>query len=574
MANNRDMVDRRAAIKLGAAAAGLTGLAGCSGGNDEARQTTTQDEIEETETDTSSETGGFNQVGPFEFVTASRSYDPNVFEEFKIAISQVRELGIDITIKEKPIAAWVDQLVAHDYKMFGLLWGGSTFRLDPNYFLNEAFHSSNAEKGTVNYAEYGNEEYDEIVEQSATTLDREQRKEYIYEAQKMWAEEVPMAIVHYGVSLSAANTQKFDNWTPFLGTNLYANATNMVNIEPKSDDRHCIWPSEAMDTMNYMGHDLGQSHRHLSYIYDSLLELGPDGQPKPWAATEYNIADNTTVDVTLREGMKWHDGEDVTPEDVKFTFDFLAEWEQPYVQNFYSPIESVELREGNVIRYNLKQPYAPFITISLPELPILPRHVWDGVAEREGIDHPSDWQNPDLTGSGPLIAESVAVDDKVVMEANKDHFSSPNIDKYTLQVYRAKSSAVADFEAGGVSFIEALSPGQFNRLKNADGRQVQSKENHSMDAIIMKCSEEPFNDVVLRRAVNHAVDPNHIGTVVWQGMTGETRATPIAPANSFWHNPNVKTYDGGLDGAKQVLKGAGYKWNDNGKLMKPKSRME
>ena len=73
-------------------------------------------------------------------------------------------------------------------------------------------------------------------------------------------------------------------------------------------------------------------------IYDRLLQVGPDSGIEPWAATAIKAVDSTTVDITLREGMTFHDGQPVTPADVKFTFDYHKQWKAPF---FISSLRSL-----------------------------------------------------------------------------------------------------------------------------------------------------------------------------------------------------------------------------------------
>ena len=100
-------------------------------------------------------------------------------------------------------------------------------------------------------------------------------------------------------------------------------------------------------------------------IWDRLLRIGPDGLPQPWAAESYEWVDDTTIDVTLREGMTWHDGEPVTAEDVVFSFQAPLGEEVPMYQPFVSNISDIEVLDERTVRFLLAEPSAAFLTASL-----------------------------------------------------------------------------------------------------------------------------------------------------------------------------------------------------------------
>jgi len=85
----------------------------------------------------------------------------------------------------------------------------------------------------------------------------------------------------------------------------------------------------------------------------------------PALATDWGFVDDTTIDFELREGVQWHDGEEFTPSDVKFTVEYYKENDAINQTLFYDPIESAEVvSEGNggTIQFNLKSPNPTFVS--------------------------------------------------------------------------------------------------------------------------------------------------------------------------------------------------------------------
>ena len=100
-----------------------------------------------------------------------------------------------------------------------------------------------------------------------------------------------------------------------------------------------------------------------------------------------------TVDVTIREGMKFHDGKPLTSGDVKFTFDLMIKHKAPYFKTCLGPVKSVEVIDLYKIRFHLEKAYAPFVTQTLTMIPLLPKHVW------EKLEKPKEYQNSELVYS-------------------------------------------------------------------------------------------------------------------------------------------------------------------------------
>ena len=107
-----------------------------------------------------------------------------------------------------------------------------------------------------------------------------------------------------------------------------------------------------------------------------MLRIGSDGTPQPWAAESYNWIDETTIDVTLRQGMKWHDGNPVTTEDVIFSFSAPADIEMvPMYARFVSNIKSMEDLGGGTVRFNLNSANAAFLTSTLAKLNLVSKNI-------------------------------------------------------------------------------------------------------------------------------------------------------------------------------------------------------
>src|SRR5699024_7494768 len=128
------------------------------------------------------------------------------------------------------------------------------------------------------------------------------------------------------------------------------------------------------------------------FIYDGLIGASPvDGQPVPTGlADSWEIAaDGVTYTVKLHEGVKWHDGEDFTADDVIFTYDAaLAEDSQSVRKTtIETTLASYEKIDDYTVQFVAKTPNAVFLQEALDQFGIMPKHIWEDV---DPIDWPSD----------------------------------------------------------------------------------------------------------------------------------------------------------------------------------------
>lgn len=561
-------IDRRRLLAtIGAGA--LSGVAGCASQAENSGTGTTTKEKTKQDPDSErvisgSELDEYEKVS-FTIESYTKSLLPLRYEwTFLFRDQWVRKLGVDAEVEIGQVGKIFGDWVNTDYDVNMAGWSGKPNRIDPNTFLS-AFHSD----GGLYTPNYSNPEYDKIVEQSQAATDRQKRKELVFKAQQILAEDQPVVFLYAPNALTARNTQNWVNYTPQIGDQNFIQVWNLMSMQPKTGKPAIKAGTLFPATLNPMAPTKSGDLMGLKMVYDRLVRLGPNGQPKPWAAKNWTAQDPQTFDVTLRSGMTWHDGEPVTPEDVKFTIEYLQKWGVPYMKSYYDVIESVEVRGNNVVRFNLPHPSASFTGVNLALLFILPKHIWDGVTEANDLEHPKNWSNTNYVGSGPFKVKTFEKSNRVVFDVYDDHFADFNIDSFIWKKYGGKTQALATVEGGDASWVVNIQPNQFERSKQRSSVKAGNLKQHGWKAIYMNNGRRPFDDKVFRQAAAHATDKQRVAKLVYSGLTDILQG-PIAPANKFWHNPDLPTYDGGAEKARSMLFEAGYRWNKDGTLMMPK----
>lgn len=567
--HNEGEANRREMLKATGATMGtgvLVGLAGCSGDEGNGGE---GDEQDDQSNDVEDGQSSDDLVREIELIMTTSDYDPIRYEFGQMIAENWSELGLRVS--QNP-TAWnniVDNaMVAQDFDAFTLNWSGRAERIDPDHFCYGVFHSSQTDEGENNFVNYENDEYDEYAEKQRRVTDQDERREAVHKCQEIAMSEQPHTPIANRAEVMPYNSERFENPEPMMGEGLMS-FWNLVGVEPKGDSTSLRlgYPSDV-NNLNPLNSQATHDAQTLRLVYDRLFRVNRDGVPEPWAAEGIEEVDETTYDVTLRDGMTWHDGEDVTAEDVSFTYDYVME-HSPKLSQWADPVESTEVIEDGVVRFHLKEPFAPFVANTLGTVYILPKHVWEDVPDNVDVESAPDWENADVIGSGPFKFESWRREEEMHLSAFEDHFNPPNVDELIKVPGSSMQTLVRQLENEQIDMIGWVpQPNTQDRLEGMNHLSLSTVESHGFYHINYKCDEEPFDDVAFRRALAYAIPKQDIVDTLLDGRGSVTHSN-IAEVNSAWHNPDVEKFEFDLDAARQELEDAGYSWNDEGLLEKP-----
>lgn len=204
-------------------------------------------------------------------------------------------------------------------------WGGDPDRTDPNLSIIDGSTCD----GGRNSGHWCDPAYDEIVRRQATVLDEQQRQQLVFEAQARFQEALPWwQVSHetFGITYNA------DKWAGVVSPSPIPPHETVVDpwlqLRPKGDDRTLDWAHfEDLRTYNILSETASMGW--LRFIYDPFLRFDDHGDLMPWAATSWKFVDDTTIELTLRDGMTFHDGRPVTADDAAFSINYLLEWQPP-----------------------------------------------------------------------------------------------------------------------------------------------------------------------------------------------------------------------------------------------------
>jgi len=547
---------RREALKSGTAATIATGLAGWT----EPSDGVTLDRVQDPEGE---------PVEEVTLLSIAQGDAPARFEYGRLVADNLRQLGFQVNYDAQPTAQYLESRAQPPFPWhLQVRRAGDGFEPAESIFRS-FFHSDNIGPGQSNLYAYENSEVDDLIDEQARTTDPEARTELIHQIQQILREDMPVVPLLVQERVMPYNQDRFQNPVSILEQGI-GSFWNYVNIEPVDGDGVTLRTSMAEDlsALNPLDQIARGNREMLRLIYDRLMRVTPDLEPEPWAASSVEFADETTIEVSLREGMTFHDGEPVTAEDVKFSYEYGAE-NSPTIETRTGPIESIETESDLDLVFNLSEPNAPFLTSALARVFIIPQHIWETVPEDIEAEAAIDWQNPEAVGSGPFQVESAQFDSQVQLTAFEDHFNPPNVDGLTRAIIADIRAGIRAFETGELDMLSwELPVDDIARFEQNDSVGLESALMSSVHHIGYNLRENLFANRDVRLALSHAIPQETIIDTIYGG-TGSIIHNPISTGFDNWYWGDVEPYESNLDVARQELEAIGFQWDGNGRIHYP-----
>ena len=283
----------------------------------------------------------------------------------------------------------------------------------------------------------------------------------------------------------------------------------------------------------------------LFNIFEGLVKPNSDGEMIPAVAEKYTLSeDGTTYTFTLREGVKFHNGQTVTAEDVVYSINRCAAvpegQEKPLVAAF-SAVKSVEALDEKTVAVTIAQRDLEFISYMTAAI------------------IPADYENQDTApvGTGPFRFVSRTPQQDFVMERFEDYWGAPAwLDKVTYKICENADALVMNLNGGSIDLCAHLTSAQASQLNQ--NFQVLEGTMNLVQAIYLNNQAKPFDNQLVRQALCYAIDRQGIMDMVADGH-GTAVGSSIYPAFTKYFLPElVDKYPHDMAKAKELLAQAGY----------------
>ncbi|MGL5054942.1 MAG: glutathione ABC transporter substrate-binding protein [Fusobacteriaceae bacterium] len=331
-----------------------------------------------------------------------------------------------------------------------------------------------------------------------------------------------------------------------LGTLFLTACTDKVNETKKVREQLVIAQEGEPRTLDVHSGNDGFSLRINKQLYSRLVETDGNMKIQPGLAESWLNLDDKTTQFKLRKGVKFHNGDELTAEDVKFSFERMMN--SPRISFVLPPIEKIEIVDNYTINIVTTTPFGPLLAhLSHPALGIVNKKI---VSEDENKfkEHP--------IGTGPYKFKEWRSGDRVVLEKNDDYFMEPP--KFKNLIYKnvvEANSRTIGLETGEIDISLGISSVDENTIRNNPELELHTKPSISFNYIGFNNQKAPFNNEKVRKAINYAVDKQAIIDVVLGGA-GKISTSPIAPG-VFGFTDKTKAYGYDVEKAKELMKEAG-----------------
>jgi len=303
------------------------------------------------------------------------------------------------------------------------------------------------------------------------------------------------------------------------------------------------------------------------YFYEPLMVLNTyNCEVVPWLATSYKWADPQTLNFTIREGVKWSDGEAFTPNDVLFTINLLKKVPAFDQQGLWQSLDNVAA-QGNDVTFKFKEPSVPIFTRVLG-VNMLPQHIW------EKLDDPATFTNEQAVGTGPFMPGTFNGQlleikrnpnywqaDKIKVEKIQFHQSAGGNEVENLKLAKGEYDFNSMFVPNVQQAYIAKDPAH-NHFWFPQGGEI---------GLGMNLTKAPFNDKEFRHAMAYAIDRAEISKKAVFGYVQPASQTGLTvPGQKDWipaDIPDLGVFPFDQKKALEILDAAGYKKDGSGKLL-------
>lgn len=443
--------------------------------------------------------------------------------------------------------------------------GSRPSRLSPHYYY--FMYSS---EGQPYGKDFANPEWDELWTQYHTSFDDEERLEASHQLQELFREHVPALVYCYPELTLAYNSRLWEmEPTPFLNLRPTAQMSYFDAV-PKTDEQTLVagggW---AMEAANPLGLDSGGTQITATYQYDTLTKFTTDGELIPWAMESFQQLDEDRLEITLRDDLEFTDGEPLTAEDAAWTFNFYVENDFPSISPLVVNVAGAEATGEYEFILEFETPDNAVMPNYGPQLPLLPKHLWQEISEE--YENPAEWEADadDLVGSGPFIMTQWDPHE-VIYEVNGDHFYDIAYEEFVftnIPSDEALRAAFVDEDIHATSEA-GLGTAMVRELEGEDHLEVVSVSDYMHMKFDLKLDKPPFDDRAFREAMLLGVDLERLIDILWDGRATIANGSLVPPEHDEF-NSDVPQLEPDIEEARQILEDAGYTWDDDGRLRYP-----
>jgi peptide/nickel transport system substrate-binding protein len=294
----------------------------------------------------------------------------------------------------------------------------------------------------------------------------------------------------------------------------------------------------------------GASKGMLWTVYDRLVIRDLDLALKPGLATSWKALDDSTWELTLRQGVSFHNGEPFNADAVKFSF---ARFVDPAIKNGYStllkPVTDVQVVDPYTVHVKTSEPFAELIETLAAYVEMLPPKA---AADPAAVATTA-------IGTGAYKFVSWTPNDRFVVQAAGAHWSGqPHLQQVTFRPIPDSTARTSELKSGGVDIITNVPPLEIGNLQGASGISLARATNAGSIILIPSfLNTDVFKTKEVRQALQYAIDKDQLIKVVLRGEA-VPMSSPFPKGVAGGYVDGLQQYPYDPDKARSLLAQAGY----------------
>lgn len=310
------------------------------------------------------------------------------------------------------------------------------------------------------------------------------------------------------------------------------------------------------------------SHQLTRILFDRLVYIDENSEPQPWLAESWEISDDSKeITFKLRDDVKFHNGDDLDANDVKFTFDRMMDPEtaSPTGDQMVGPLETVEVVDEYTVKFIFGEPFASFfMNLYSGYSGILP----------EDLAGKGDDFGRDPVGSGPFVFKEWNSGSEIIFEKNPDYNwgrekydpeGAAQLDEIVYKIIPDEGTRMAALETGEIQIAGAPLELTDKIEANDDLKLIKWEDATNYYSIEFNVTKEPFNNKDVRTAIAHAINSEEIIEGAWSGYAVKND-NPLG-VGLLGYNPEVGEQYGAhydVEKSKEILQDVGYTLGSDG----------
>jgi len=297
-------------------------------------------------------------------------------------------------------------------------------------------------------------------------------------------------------------------------------------------------------------------------VFSGLTRMDEYGEVEPDLASRWDVSlDGLTFTFHLRNDVYWHDGTQVTADDVIFTIGWLQSSDFPGSADLGTDLwraVTIEKLGRYVVRFTLPEPYpyAPFLDYTT--VGILPAHILEGVPV---ASLPNVAFNLNPVGNGPFQVDEIEVQDEaittiVLKQYSRYYGPKPYLDRVQFRFYANHQAVLDAYEAEDVEGIAGIPPSSLSRARALPDLDLFSAQLAEYGIVFLNMEVPFFRELEVRQALLYALDRQRIIDSVLEGHALVAHS-PLIPG-TWAYNPDVLRYEYDPGVANELLNAAGW----------------